>query len=438
MLAHHYSRSDDSEKACRYLKLSGNKATQNYSLWEALRFYKEAINILKEQPTTEQNKREQAEVRFLISTPMFLLGYPEGSVEILKEGEEQLKELGDERNLAFLYSKLALYHAVKGEPLLGIKYTEEPFREAEKNQDIELMASVGCQLCACYLHTGEHSKLIEVAHKILVLLEKTGKERDFFGLRYNAYSGLCANSMFSLGMLGRFEERNALYEKGLHFAHEAHSIYALNLLELMYGISFNFMGNCAKGIDHFRKAVRYAEEAKVYLVFGTHWAALGYACYLEGDLESAEKLITKGIKILYDKKLRLFLPLYYLWLSMVHFASGNFQGAKDSAEKALRLSQSFDYKDLQGTSRIWIGRILGKSETSAETGEQLIIQGMKICDELELKPWSAQGHLFLGELYAHGETGEKALGSLKKAESMFQEMGMDYWLGKAREVLERL
>jgi membrane protein DedA with SNARE-associated domain len=46
----------------------------------------------------------------------------------------------------------------------------------------------------------------------------------------------------------------------------------------------------------------------------------------------------------------------------------------------------------------------------------------------------AQGHLFLGELYVHADQKEKALKHLKKAETMFQEMGMDYWLAVAREV----
>jgi tetratricopeptide (TPR) repeat protein len=438
MLAHHYTRSDDSDKACQYLKLSGNKATKNYSLWEALRFYKEAINILKGRPTTEENKRQQAEVRFLISTPMFLLGYPEGSLEILKEGEEQLKELGDERNLAFLHSKFALYHAVKGEPLLGIKYTEEPFREAAKSEDIELMVPVGCQLCASYLHAGEHSKLIDAASTILALLEKSKREHDFFGLRYNAYSGLCANSMYSLGMLGRFEEREELYERGIRFAQEAHSVYALSLLELMYGISFNFMGSGADGIDHLQKAIRFAEEAQAYLVFGISWAGLGYGHYLGGNLESAKEFIEKGIKILSEKDLRLFLPLQYLWLSMVHFGSENFQIANDSAENALMSSKELSYKDYDGISRIWLGRILAKADMTTRTGEQHIIKGTKICDEQELKPWSAQGYLFLGELYAGSGENEKALEKLEKAEAMFQEMGMGYWRGKTRGVVERL
>jgi predicted ATPase len=58
ILAHHYGKSNNSEKAYRYLKLSGKKATRNYSNWEALRFYGEAIDVLSQMPSTEKNRKE--------------------------------------------------------------------------------------------------------------------------------------------------------------------------------------------------------------------------------------------------------------------------------------------------------------------------------------------------------------------------------------------
>jgi len=61
-----------------------------------------------------------------------------------------------------------------------------------------------------------------------------------------------------------------------------------------------------------------------------------------------------------------------------------------------------------------------------------------ILDEMKLKPWSATGYLSLGELYADMGQKKKALETLKKAEGMMQEMGMDYWLRRTQEVLERI
>ncbi len=53
ILAYHYVRSDNHKKAYHYLKLSGNKATDKHSSWEAIRFYREAIDILNRLPSTE-------------------------------------------------------------------------------------------------------------------------------------------------------------------------------------------------------------------------------------------------------------------------------------------------------------------------------------------------------------------------------------------------
>ena len=48
------------------------------------------------------------------------------------------------------------------------------------------------------------------------------------------------------------------------------------------------------------------------------------------------------------------------------------------------------------------------------------------------------GYMFLGEVYAASGRPKEALDYLKKAEALFQGMGMDYWLGKTREVLTRI
>jgi hypothetical protein len=86
-----------------------------------------------------------------------------------------------------------------------------------------------------------------------------------------------------------------------------------------------------------------------------------------------------------------------------------------------------------------LGRILGRTDTQQiHNAEECILKGMKIADGLKAKPFYSKGHLFLGEIYMHGGQREKAMENLKKAETMFREMGMDYWLGKAQDALAKL
>ena len=102
-------------------------------------------------------------------------------------------------------------------------------------------------------------------------------------------------------------------------------------------------------------------------------------------------------------------------------------------------SQKNNEKHIEGASWIWLGRMLGKTEPSqADKAEECILKGIKILEELQIKPWSTQGYLYLGEFYCDSGQSEKALENLKTVKGMFREMGMDYWLGKTLEGLAEL
>ena len=82
---------------------------------------------------------------------------------------------------------------------------------------------------------------------------------------------------------------------------------------------------------------------------------------------------------------------------------------------------------------------MGKTDPSqSDMAAEYILKGIKILDDLKIKPWCAEGYLYLGELYASTGNKEVALNNLRKAESIFQEIGMDYFLSKTQEILSRL
>ena len=149
-LAYHYSQSDNFQKAYEYLKLSGDKAAKNYANNEAIRFYKEAIRMLDAQPESLENKKEKLKVYLMMTTPLMFLSYPEGSLEILQNGERLAQELGDEESLVQMHVSLSIYYTITGNPSLGLEYAEKCFNSAEKIKDFGLMAQSAAQLCAAY------------------------------------------------------------------------------------------------------------------------------------------------------------------------------------------------------------------------------------------------------------------------------------------------
>ncbi len=211
----------------------------------------------------------------------------------------------------------------------------------------------------------------------------------------------------------------------------------MGLLEWLYGWFFAVKGDGKNAIAHYQSAIRYIEEVKYITMLGLAWSGLGDGHYLLGELETARRYIEKGLKIQRDEGLPFYLSLHFLLLGKVHFDSGDLKNAQDCIEEALRLSRDNEIHN-EAISRMWLGRIWGKTHPSEEKGKKYIVQGIKVLDELKLKPSAAQGYLFLGELYADRGQTEKALENLKKAEGMFQRMGMDYWLAKTQEVLGKL
>ena len=133
------------------------------------------------------------------------------------------------------------------------------------------------------------------------------------------------------------------------------------------------------------------------------------------------------------------MSLCYLFLSAIYFDSRELLKAQSCIEEALKLSQKNNEKHYEEYAWIWLGRTLAKADSSqSHKAEEHIMKGIGILDELKIRPWSSQGYLFLGELYADTGQPEKALERLRVAELRFQEMRMDYWLAKTREVLARL
>ena len=70
--------------------------------------------------------------------------------------------------------------------------------------------------------------------------------------------------------------------------------------------------------------------------------------------------------------------------------------------------------------------------------EDYIIKGIEILKGLKARSLYSIGYLYLGELYLNADQKSKAIKSLNKAENLFDEMRMEYWLENTQEVQKGL
>ena len=291
---------------------------------------------------------------------MFHLGFPEDSLEILQAGETISKDLGDEKGLTLILSLIGQYYAFKGNNLLqAIQYSENSFKEAEKINDIELMAPVGADLSLLYFWMGDYAKVIDVASKVITLLENTHRQAEYFGRPYNVYSFLLAQQSTCEWRMGNFEKGKILYDKGFDFALRVKDLFSLGILELHHGWDFVLKGDAKTSFEHFQNSINYLEEGQNVSMLVPVQIGLGSAYWLQGDLEAARKQMQKGIKAQTDAGIDYDSGFFYSCSATVDLDSGDLEKAQQLAEEALQIAQK-NHQHGEGGVLIVLGRIFCK------------------------------------------------------------------------------
>jgi len=439
MLAYHFSKSENFEKAFQYLKLSGLKDVEKHSLIEALGHYKEARYALDQVPDSKEIKLEKLQLILLMALPLRLLGFPKDSLEILKEGESISNELGDITSTTILESRIAICYMQQGNHSEGLLYAERAFEKASKIQNIDLLAPVGLNLCNSYHNSGHFYKTVDVASDIIKLIAKEKREPDFFNMPMNVYSAFCVYLGLGMGSLGKFKQGETFCGKGLQFALQLGEPRSIAYVELWYSIFLWWKMEWKISVEHWKNCIKYCEKTNWLLLLGTAWLGFGSAATHLGDPQTGLEYIQKGLKIQSSTGVKSMLPWYYCELGNSHLALGDLKSALDCVTKALKLACDNNQKLWEALISIYLGRILVKSDPSQiDKSEGSIVKGLNFFEELRLKCWYPLGYLFLGEVYADAGQKDKALEALKKAESMSEEMGIDYILVKTKDITERL
>jgi tetratricopeptide (TPR) repeat protein len=438
-LAYHYSISGANEKAYQYLKLSGNKATQNHSLWEALGFFRRAIDTLKKIPEKPEKIRKQIEMIMLAEMPMRLLGYPKDSYDILQVGEELSKKLNNAQDIAIFSGIIGLYHAQKGNPPKAKIYLDNCLRHIEHIKEIKIIASIVFDICVSYFIRGEYFKILDIIPKVLALIEKTDTKLEFFGKPSNCYSMFHAWYGFCLGACGEFTKGKQFLDKSLSLSLSLNHPYTIGMVECFHGWYFSMMGDGKNCIKHAQNSIKNLKKANAYIYLHMAWTFSGVGHYYLGDLDTCLEHIKKGLEIHSDLGLTFFESFHHAYLSMAYLETGDIEKTRNHAEHALKVSRENVEKNNEAHSKIMLARAILKSDKSEfNQAKGQIMDALKILDEFKIKPIYAVGLYFLGETYADVGQKETAEENLKKAETEFKKMDMAYWLGRTYEAMRGL
>jgi serine/threonine protein kinase/tetratricopeptide (TPR) repeat protein len=439
ILAFHYVNAENNLKAYRYLRLSGEKAVRNFSNRDAVRYFQQALETLDSLPQSRENLQARLEVCVQMDIPLSIMGYPDGSLENLLEREKLSKQLGDGRNLALAYSRMNIYFALKGDPVLGKDGAENSLKEALESGDIALIVSIAANLSETYLATGDHEKIVQVAPKVIALLEKEHREKELLEQPINPYSWLCNRTGVAMALMGDFEQGKHYLKKSLSNAEKVSHLLTRAACHTGYGAFAAIRSDGKSAVEHAQKSLRIFREANWTWVESPLLAVLAWGYYLIGDIASAKEQIVSALALQENSMVSFWASLPFYAAGMIDTHLGAYSDARQYGQRALE--KSVQCKDRVGEALAFsqIGVTLYREDISQfAEAEASLLKSKAILEAMNIRSFLAGTFMYLGELYASSGDRDKAVVNLQKAQEMLQQMGIKRWQEETRQIISRL
>src|SRR5262249_1586965 len=192
-LAHHYSRSGNTEKAVEYLHLAGQQAAQRSANVEAITHLTTALDLLKPFPTTRHPPHQHLIRHLSWGMPLLVpRGDPSPEVKATyPRAQELCQRVGETRQLFPVLMGLRTFHHVGGEFRTACELGEQLLSLAQREQDPALLVVAYRALGSTLFHLGEFGAARAHLEQSLALYDSQryrsheflyGREPGVFGL----------------------------------------------------------------------------------------------------------------------------------------------------------------------------------------------------------------------------------------------------------------
>jgi predicted ATPase len=156
-LAHHYSRSGNTEKAVEYLHLAGQQAVQRSANVEAITYLTTALELLTTLPDTRERAQQELRLHLTLGIPLQATrsySSPELKATYTR-ARELCQQVGETRQLFEVLCGLRTFHYVGGELFTARELDEQLLGLAQREQDPALFVEAYWALGSTFFQLGE-------------------------------------------------------------------------------------------------------------------------------------------------------------------------------------------------------------------------------------------------------------------------------------------
>ena len=207
ILAEHFLRGEDWEKAAAYFSQAGSAARRLYAHVEARQHYAKALQALERLPDTVENRRRRVDA-IVREAEVAVGAEPERRLVRLAEAEALAKGLpgpdgtagGDRLRIARVEYSFGRARHFRNEPLLAMKHFQRVLALAEELGDEELLAFPSATLGDALIVQGQFGKARPLLARAVTLLERSGHWPDWIRATGSLGVALAANGEYAAGL----------------------------------------------------------------------------------------------------------------------------------------------------------------------------------------------------------------------------------------------
>jgi tetratricopeptide (TPR) repeat protein len=425
LLAYHYARSANTDKAVQYLDLANQKAIRINAMEEAKAYFDEAMEHLDTLPETEENRHRRLSLLVNQGDVFFLLFMPSEYYDLLTRYEPMAIELGNQALLGALYSRTGNCDFGFGHFDQGIKTLTKAAELCEAAGNAEDAGYAYAWLGWNHLYRGHYDQVLAVKEELLRTMEQ----------RFNPHCyvrGLCGASRACI-CFGRWDQAVEEAQKALKVAEESTDNSLVIFAAWTLSMAYTWRGDMDRGVEYgelaLQKAVTPADRA---------WTGrgLGWALCRAGETNRGIELLGGAVGIVRASgHMPSKIPTTCI-LGAAYWLAGEDDKARQTLEEGLEMADRCGARYYLG----WAQRLLGEIALKANPAQAVAYfeKSIAVLGEIKAENELALAYAGYGRLHKQQGNIAQALEYLTKALEIFERLGTLIEPDKVREELAEL
>jgi len=440
MLAYHYSKSDDIEKALEYLFKAGEKAKRNYANDAAIAHFTKGLELLKSLPETNERAKQELDFQIALGVPLIAIkGNAAQEVETTyARARELCEQIADNSQLFQVLVGLRRVYFARGELPRAHQLGEQLHTLSQDLENSAHLSRAQIMLAETLYCLGEFAQVREQCKQVIRLCDSERQRSQVLLYGTDALGVSRIIEACALWHLGYPDQAVKMSNEGLARAQE---------LSHPFNLAYAFFFNA--NVHQFRREVQAVRErAEALIQFATEkgyplWKAWGtflhgWALVEQGDRNEGIAQLRQALEDCSSMEILMF-PTYSLaLLAEAHSKAGQAKEGLivlgEALERAHKSGERLHEAELYRIN----GELLLMQGAAEPKGEECFHQALEVARDQNAKALELRAAMSLSRLWQKQGKKEDARTLLGEIYGWFTEGFETADLKEAKVLLEAL